>query len=156
LTAGARRVAVGTLELTTAGSETPVERGIVTLNSPVTEMAVGKIPAEPVALRTGNGPMISMTEEVATGVSSGAVEKTGVRNVALIAVVSEPTGRIDMMSSGAEVVDEATELATSEGPEGRVSETDAVSTVPGVGVTEIVVAGLSEPCLGAKRRSKKS
>jgi hypothetical protein len=156
LKAGATMVATGTLELTAAGSETPVGRGIMTLNSPVTETAVGKIPTDPVALRTGKGAMISITEGVATGDSSGAVEKTGVRKVALMAVVSDPTGSMDMISPGAEVTDDASELETDEGSRGRTSEIDAVSTGAGVGVTIMVAVGSGESSLGPKRRSKKS
>jgi hypothetical protein len=156
--AGAEPVPKGALEFAAAEAETPVATGIVTLNSSVMRTAVGRGSVGAVPLKRGKGLTISMTDGVATGLSSGAVEKIGVRNVALMAVVSDPTGRIDMRSAGgAEVVDETSELSTPVGPEDRAIGDDEVSTGAGVGVTVTVTVDVSSGfSLGPKRRSKKS
>jgi hypothetical protein len=100
------------------------------------------------------------------GYGGRSVEKAGSRSVTLIAVVKDPTGRMDIsgVEEGAAVVSElASSVLLGVGPGGLTTGSEAVELVPlkGVGVTETmtVTVASASPVLSSsqpKRRAKKS
>lgn len=120
-----------------AGVGTSVTRGMMMLNSPVMDTAVGTRLSLEVAFKIGDGAVTSMTVGVAAGISSGVVEKMSRRVVALMEVVKSPMGMMDMTSSlddGTAVVETISEEAVSEetvsdGPGGRMYGADEFASI---------------------------
>jgi hypothetical protein len=167
-----RPVPAGALEFAADGTLVlSNSTGIVTLNSSVMGTAVGRMYVDVEFAGKGGIP----ADGVKSGrLVSGPVEKTGVRNVAFIAVDSDPTGRMENISlAETSEVDEASgfdvlvgiSVDVLGGPGGiTISEVVVASGVglvisAGVGVTKTVVVVVDssfESSLGPNNRATKS